>query len=128
MPGAEDEHALPGLDVRRPDGAQRVAAGLDERGGGDAHVLGDLVRESRGDQHLLGERPGPAVADADLEPVRADPVMAGEAVLAVAAAEHRVTGDPLADPCLVGGVADRDHPAGPLVAEADGKVVWPCSM
>ena len=72
--GAEDQQALTGLEVRRPHRPQAVAGGLDERGGGDADVLGDRVGESRGDQHLLGERTRPAVADADLEPVGADVV------------------------------------------------------
>ena len=71
---------------------------------------------------LLGQRPRPPVADADLEAVGADVVEPGEAVLAVAASEHRVAGDALAEPSVVRGVTDADDPAGPFVAEADREV------
>ncbi len=50
--------------------------------------------------------------------IRADVVVAGAAVLAPAAAEHRVTRDPLAEPDLVGGVADGADASGPFVPGA----------
>ena len=97
---------------------RRVASRLDERGRSDADVLGDLVGEPRRNEHLLGERSRPVAADADLVAVRADVVVAGAAVFASAATEHRVAGDALAEPRLVGGIADCDYAPGPLVAEA----------
>jgi hypothetical protein len=95
---AEHEHRLPRLECGGADGAQGVASGLDEGRGGEADVLGDLEREACRDDHVLREGAGPVTADPDLRAVRADVVVAGQAALAVAAPEHRVAGNTLADP------------------------------
>ena len=68
---------------------------------------------------LGGEGARPAVADADLEPVRAQVLPPAEAPFAVATAEHGVPGDPLAEPGRVGARPERGHGAAPLMTDPD---------
>src|SRR5438067_2083082 len=60
----------------------------------------------------------PAMPDAHLLPVRAHVLASPTAAAAHLVAEHRVAGDPPAEPPLVDAVAHRGHPAAPLVAGA----------
>jgi hypothetical protein len=59
------------------------------------------------------------VPDADLVPVGAQVLAPAEAALAPPAAEHRVPGDPAAQPRTVHIGPDRADHAGPLVPDAD---------
>ena len=120
MPGPEDQYPA-ALDLARPAyGAQRVAAGFDER----ARRVVDAVRKApqcpyRHEQ-LFRERAVPATANADLVAVGAHVLTSVEAAVAGAAADHRVSGHPSAQP-LGGyvGTDSCDH-TGPLVAEPQG--------
>ena len=82
----------------RADGAERVAARLDQRPRGRAEAVRKRVQGTGRHEQLLGQSPGPAAPDTDLEPLRAQVLPAAEAARAPPAAEHRVPGDPLPDP------------------------------
>ena len=114
---AEDQQRVARPERRRLDGAQGAAGRLDHR----PRRRADAVRQGaqRRDRHrqLLREGAGPPAADADLEAVFADVLPPGAAAVAVAAAEHGVTGDPLARPGRIDPVPDRGHGAAPFVAE-----------
>src|SRR4051794_30114266 len=77
------------------------------------------MQRTYGHGQLLGERSGPAVADPDLVPVRAQVLPAAGAALAGAAAEHGVAGHPAAEPGRIDPRAGRGDDAAPLVADAD---------
>ena len=116
MPGA----GLRGAGQRGPDGAQGVPAGFDERARDRPDPGGQGVQGTGRHEQLLSEGAGPAAADSDLEPLRAQMLPPAETAPAPPAAEHGVPDDALPDPGggrLIPGPGD--DPA-PLVADADG--------
>ena len=115
---SDDKGAIAGLEPRSPCRPQGVAAWLDHRSGDGVDSIGQRVERRGGDRQLLGKRAWEAAADADLVPLRAQVLPSVTTAIAVAAAEHRVSGDRAPDPAAVHAVADRRHGPAPLMAWA----------
>ena len=118
----EHEQPVAGRQRRRAHGAQRIAAGLDEGAEHRVDRVGQPMERGHGTGEPFRQGTGPAVPDADLEPVRTDVLPAPEAALAMAAAEHRVADDAAPHPRSRDARPDGRPPAAPLVPDAHGIV------
>ncbi len=97
---------------------QRVGSRLDHRPGDVVDGVGQRVQRGDGHRQLLGQRSRPAAADPDLGAVSQTCWRPERHRSAVAAAEHRVAGDPPAEPVRLDALADRADDPAPLVTEA----------
>jgi hypothetical protein len=119
--GARPAHQHPpargGARGRR--GAPGVASRFDQGPGPVVDGVRQPVQARRRDQHLLRQRARPPAHDPDLAAVRADVAPPGPAAPAPPAAEHRVPGDPHAEPAGRNPGPGRGHHAAPLVPRPD---------
>ena len=107
--------STPAASTRAPG----VAAGLDHRPRRVVDRVGERVERRRRHRQLLGQRARPAVADPDLEPVRAQVLAPRPAPVAAPAAEHRVAGHATPEPGGVDAGTDGGHGAAPLVPDPE---------
>ena len=96
------------------DGVDAVGKRFGEGAEPGVHAGRHLEEAALGQHRRAGEPAGRA--DADQVAVRTEVAIAADAVAAVAAADDRVDGDPLADPRPVGAGSGGDHGPGELVA------------
>ena len=117
VPGPSTSSRSPGSSAAACTARSALPPGSTIAPSASSTDVGQRLQGPYGHRQLLGERARPAVADADLVAVGAQVLAAARAPVAVPAAEHRVAGDPGAEPALVDALADAGDRAGPLVAD-----------
>lgn len=117
--GTEHEEPVAGGQRGGLDGAQRVAARLDQGAGRRVDAVRQGVQRGDGDGDPLGERARPAVPDAQLVTVLAHMAQSAQAPPAVAAAEHGVPGGAPPEPAAVDTLTHGADGAAPLMTDPD---------
>ena len=106
-PGAENQQPIARRQAGGPYRPQRVAARLDHRAGGVVDASGSANSAGAGRRVCSASAPANPPRMPISNAVCADVVPPGPAALAVPAADHRVAGDPAAEPARVDAGADR---------------------
>ena len=119
VPAPTTSSRSPGVDTAASTARHALPPGSTSAPAVSSIASGRAWSDDAGTASRSASAPGQAVADPDLEPVRAQVLAAGPASVAAAAAEHRVARDAAPEPGGLDAGADRGHRAAPLVPDPE---------